>query len=91
MSNNAITGNGKQVEILQSTIGLNGSIFINDTNSHSYNYWFAIQIIEEAVIGALIGNMDGDITGTTLSVGTIIYGNFTTIQLTSGSIIAYKG
>jgi len=50
----------------------------------------AIQVTEDAIFNALVGNMVNP-TGLSLGAGTIIYGLFTSITLTSGKVIAYMG
>ena len=78
-------------------LGLNGGIYINDTNvATNANGWFAIQATEDTVLAAQssnITNLDAICTGqdaTTLAAGMVLYGNFTSIDLTSGAIIAYN-
>ena len=78
-------------------LGLNGGEYINDTAVHTNaNGWFAIQATEDTVLAARssnITNLDDICTGqdaTTLSAGTVLYGNFTSIDLTSGAVIAYN-
>lgn len=78
-------------------LGLNGGEYINDTAVHTNaNGWFAIQATEDTVLAAQssnITNLDDICTGqdgTTLSAGTVLYGNFTSIDLTSGAVIAYN-
>tara|TARA_R110002096_G_C14095516_1_gene678222 strand:- start:65 stop:331 length:267 start_codon:yes stop_codon:yes gene_type:complete len=78
-------------------LGLNGGIYINDTNvATNTNGWFAIQATEDTVLAAQssnITNLDDICTGqnaTTLSAGTVLYGNFQSIDLTSGAVIAYN-
>ena len=78
-------------------LGLNGGIYINGTavvtNS---NGWFAIQATEDTVIQAQasnITNLDNicqPVDNITLAAGTVLYGNFTSIDLTSGAVIAYN-
>ena len=76
-------------------LGLNGGEYINTTDVHT-GKWFAIQATEDTVLAAQasnITNLDDICTGqdaTTLSAGTVLYGNFTSIDLTSGAVIAYK-
>lgn len=76
-------------------LGLNGGEYINTTNVTTGN-WFAIQATEDTVLAAQasnITNLDDICTGqdgTTLSAGTVLYGNFTSIDLTSGAVIAYN-
>ena len=51
----------------------------------------AIQVIDSAVISCDIDAIGGDasLTSVSLFAGTIIYGNFDDISVTSGKIIAY--
>ena len=78
-------------------LGLNGGIYINDTNfATNSKGWFAIQATEDTVLAAQssnITNLDDICTGqdgTTLSAGMVLYGNFPSIDLTSGAVIAYN-
>lgn len=76
-------------------LGLNGGEYINDTAVHTGN-WFAIQATEDTVLAAQasnITNLDDICTGqdaTTLAAGMVLYGNFTSIDLTSGAVVAYN-
>lgn len=76
-------------------LGLNGGEYINDTATHTGN-WFAIQATEDTVLATQasnITNLDDICTGTdgtTLSANTVLYGNFTSVDLTSGAVIAYN-
>jgi len=51
----------------------------------------AIQVIDSAVISCDIDAVGGDasLTSVALFAGTIIYGNFDNVSVTSGKIIAY--
>ena len=69
-----------------------GSTLFDDTTSRDGN-WSAITILEATVFATLTDTTrDGTsaITGVTFPAGLTIYGNFTVIDLTSGSVIAYK-
>ena len=76
-------------------LGLNGGQYINGTATHTGN-WFAIQATEATVLATQasnITNLDDICTGedaTSLAAGMVLYGNFTSIDLTSGAIIAYN-
>ena len=76
-------------------LGLNGVAYLNDTAVHKGN-WFAIQATETTVLAAQasnITNLDDICTGqaaTELAAGMVLYGNFTSIDLTSGAVIAYN-
>ena len=76
-------------------LGLNGGAYINDPATHT-GTWFAIQATEDTVLATQasnIDNLDDICTGqdaTTLAANTVIYGAFTSIDLTSGAVIAYN-
>jgi len=76
-------------------LGLNGGEYINDTAAHTGKF-FAILATEDTVIASITSNIENlsDITnsqdGTVLSANTAIYGNISSIQLTSGAVIAYN-
>ena len=76
-------------------LGLNGGIYINGTDVVTGN-WFAIQATEATVIQAQSSNItDLDnicqpVDNITLAAGMVLYGSFTSIDLTSGAIIAYN-
>ena len=76
-------------------LGLNGGEYINGTAVVTGD-WFAIQATEDTVLATQasnITNLDDICTGedgTTLSANTVLYGNFTSVDLTSGAVIAYN-
>tara|TARA_R110000824_G_scaffold107922_1_gene254628 strand:+ start:195 stop:455 length:261 start_codon:yes stop_codon:yes gene_type:complete len=76
-------------------LGLNGGAYINDTATHT-GTWFAIQATEATVLATQasnITNLDDICTGqdaTELAAGMVLYGSFTSIDLTSGAVIAYN-
>ena len=80
-------------------LGLNGGEYISydrgDTGAMTGN-WFAIQATEATVLAAQssnITNLDDLCTGqdaTSLAANTVLYGNFTSVTLTSGAVIAYN-
>jgi hypothetical protein len=84
-------------DLFENSMGQNGFNYISDTSKSSaplgYVY-FAIHALTDAVLSAytteaIIGG--NTFTGVTIPAGTIIYGRFVSITLTSGSVIAYKG
>ena len=77
----------RQTEIAEGLIGKYGGEVIADTNAHT-GTWSIISAAEDSVIATLTGNITGATT-VTLNVGGVIYGVFTGITLTSGSVIAY--
>ena len=74
-------------------LGLNGGSYVNDTAVHTGN-WFAIQATEATVLAAQasnITNLTNIVTdATSLAAGTVLYGNFTSVTLASGAVIAYN-
>jgi hypothetical protein len=76
--------------------GVSGATFCTAGTSHSGNY-YAIQIISNTVFDSATGLVfssnawDGDTWHSqTFPAGTVIYGNFSNVKLTSGIAIAYK-
>jgi len=71
--------------------GLTDGLLITDTNAATGN-WCAIQIVENTIFATLTGTLtvQGGLVGETLVAGTLIYGNFTAITLTSGCVLAYN-
>lgn len=56
------------------------------TNLHC----FAVSCITATVFAVLTGTSGDAITGVTFPAGFTIYGNFTAITLTSGSVVIYE-
>jgi hypothetical protein len=77
-------------------LGLNGGEYINDLATEKTGTWFAICATEATVLAAQtsnITNLDDICTGqdaTSLAANTVLYGNFSSITLTSGAVIAYN-
>lgn len=73
------------------SLGQRGFVYVGDTAATSGNF-AAIQIISDTVFASLsaLNSTVGGLVGETLLSGTIIYGPFTNLQLTSGKVIAYK-
>jgi hypothetical protein len=83
-------------DILENAMGYGGFEYINDTEVHSApenQYFVALQVIADTVIAAVRGEkLTGNtFTGEIIPSGTVIYGQFSKITLTSGKLIAYKG
>ena len=76
-------------------LGLNGGQYINGTAEVTGNF-FAIQATEDTVLNAQssnitnLANICASQDATTLSAGTVLYGNFTSVTLTSGAVVAYN-
>ena len=81
------------VNVLNS-MGANGCVYVNGTSAVNGNF-VAVQFTEASVIGALTGIMDNSADliadGTTFAQGQVIYVPFTSITLTSGAALLYKG
>ena len=73
------------------SLGQRGFIYTADTTLVEGNF-AAIQIIADTVFSSLtaLNSTVGGLVGVTLTAGTIIYGPFTSYDLTSGKVIAYK-
>ncbi len=80
------------LEAMNVQLGQLGFTFISDTNQVNGHY-SAIQCVTTTVIATLTGTLiDGNpLTGVSIPAGTVIRGDFSSIALTSGSVIAYKG
>ena len=77
-------------------LGLNGGKYINDTNTHT-GTWFAIQIMEDdthiQTQASNITDLDNicqPVDNTALAANTVLYGAFSSIDLTDGAVIAYN-
>jgi len=76
------------------TNSFSGAEYIGDTTART-GEWSAIQAITDTKFHTLTGNVTGlanTLLGSAITVpaGLTIFGNFTAIDLHSGSIIAYK-
>lgn len=70
-----------------------GGAYIGDTNAASGS-WTAIQVVTDTKFHTLTGNVTGlanTLSGSAilLPAGFVLFGNFTAIQMHSGSVIAY--
>jgi hypothetical protein len=80
----------EQKELIDTITGKKGTINIIDTALHTGN-WEAIQFIADSVIASLTeSSSSGSLATKTITAGTIIYGQFTAIQLTSGIARCYN-
>ena len=89
------------IEAQNAALGQAGAKFISDNSVHSGSF-VAIQCIEDTVFNALtpadtthgygVGSYNGNtMASETIPAGMTIYGRWTSIDLTSGAIIAYIG
>ncbi len=69
-------------------MGLNGVDVFADTNTHA-GKWCKIEVQAAAVLNALTSNWSAAPAGT-LPVGAVLRGYFTSIDLTSGTVWAYR-
>ncbi len=71
------------------TAGVYGAEEISDTNAHASSYGAIQALGGTAVIATLVQSVGGTLTSVTLDTNGIIRGNFTSITLTSGTVLAY--
>jgi hypothetical protein len=94
--------NGEYVNIADLTeesLGRKGFEFISDTAEHvapEGMVYIALQVVDDAVIDSYETEPEELITGNTftgelLPAGFILYGRYTSVTLTNGKVIAYKG
>lgn len=82
-----------EASLIKGTGGF-GSILITDTTSYTGEF-FAIQVLEDSIFSSLLStdmlNVEEFVSQSIVApAGLVISANFTTIQLDSGKIIAYK-
>ena len=75
-------------------MGQAGSVFIDDTAQHTWDF-VAITAIEDSVVDVSdctdIANTMADAVDFTIPAGLTIYGRYSVFSLVSGKVIAYKG
>ena len=79
-------------KVMKNTLGQCGSIIIDDTVEHTGPY-VAVTALAEAVIDTSecdLGPLEDQPATITIPAGVTIYGRFNSIELDSGSVIAYK-
>lgn len=80
-----------QKGILNDFIADKGGKYIVNTSAttpETGTKFFSIQALEDTVISAVTGNID--LSGATLVGGLTVFGEWTSITLTSGKVIAYQ-
>ena len=79
-------------EILETQLGNLGSIAITGTDKTDGTFG-AIYTVTETVVAAQVddGVVNADLTSLTLPAGRWFYGRWSSLTLTSGSIIVYTG
>ncbi len=72
--------------------GLNGGQIIVGPFAAQTGKWEGVQVINDAVLAGLTSNLSNDagLVGPTLNAGTTIFGRTTSIEVTSGIVIAYN-
>ena len=72
-------------------LGQAGTVFIDDTNEHTGPFIGFIAITEAVIdVSACTSNID-DGADFTIPIGVTIYGQFDSLAMVSGTILAYKG
>ena len=76
----------------RSAIQPRAAILIDDTDEHTGPY-FAITALTDAVVDISECDMSfiEDVADFTIPAGMTIYGSFTSIELDSGKVLAYRG
>lgn len=77
-------------DYIRAAIGEHGGTRFADTDAHTGGDWLAIQVLTDATFDTLTGNLAGTVTGVTYTAGTILFGVFTALTLSGGSVIAYN-
>lgn len=83
----------RSLQKINALLGVVSGTYIGDTNLNSGSY-SAVQVLTETKFHTLTGTVSGVANTTSgsapaIPAGTVIYGEFTEIQLHSGSAIAY--
>lgn len=80
-----------EIQIMwKASLGHYGGKTYSDTASHTnLNVWFII-VVADATFTTLTGTIE-TATGVPYPVGTVLYGQFTGMQLTSGVVTTYDG
>lgn len=84
---------GSERELLKFRFGQYDHEIIGDTDAHT-GLWYRIYVIAEAGVTRIIDNKADAADAydlLTLGQGADLYGEFTSIQLSSGTVIAYEG
>lgn len=77
-------------DILEEQMGKAGFEFISDTAAHIGKFC-ALRLVSDTVFAAILPAPSGNtFTGVTIPSGTTIPGTFTSVTLTSGSLMAFK-
>ena len=92
------SGRANMADLADEAAGGKGFAVVADTAAHvpaSGRYFRALYFLSTTVIASLGAAADapitGAVTGISFAAGTWLYGKFTSVQLTSGSLLAYNG
>ncbi|MDD5358343.1 MAG: hypothetical protein PHX80_04300 [Candidatus Nanoarchaeia archaeon] len=89
-----------EADLLEDLMGSKGCEIITDANPHvpstTVLCFKCLHCVTTTVIGAITADTNapisgGTIVGVTLNPGFVFYGRFSSVTLTSGSVIAYVG
>jgi len=84
----------KANELSRQTLGLSGSVVVSTASPSTSGTFVAIQALSDTSVSSLtapgITNVGALASPTTLSAGTILYGDIRAITIASGLLIAYK-
>lgn len=65
-----------------------GGIFVTGAATRNGEFK-AIQVLEDASFSTVVGNIEG-LSGASVSAGQIIHGLFTSVTITSGTVLIYR-
>lgn len=73
--------------------GGSSNVFLTDAGTSNTGTVFAIEVLTDTVIGTLTaatGYTTSGIPTKTLPAGTVLYGRYSVVTITTGNVIAYK-
>ena len=77
-------------EILNLSSGRFGGVVILSSDGQVTGQFGLIQVLENCKFQVLSGSISGNISSVTCPAGILLAGEFTSIQLTTGSVVAYN-
>ena len=80
---------GKPLPTQERGSGSNGGSYFSTSSGAQTGNWYCIQTIATTTLTSLTGNLTG-IAGVSIPAGTLLYGNFTGLQVSSGGVIAFN-
>lgn len=94
-------GSGAFVNVADKTeemLGGKGFEYISNTAAHTPpagQVYICLHLLTDTIFAAIATDASapivGTVTGLTFLAGTVLYGKFSSLTLTSGSLLAYKG